>query len=239
MKKYGILTLVILIIFAFTVGVCFSEEVAANTENDAGKNNLLENCVKNISKVQTLIEYYYLQSGIYPESLDQLYKSYNVSPDETAEVKNKIEIPKDPASGKDFVYKIDEGETSNYHLMVPDPKLYGVPKLELSALNWGWMSTYAGEERRKMGISICVDLLKRLATDVELYAQQNDGKFPENIDILIKEKYDSPEVFSCPVCKAKYVYELKDDTYIIKCPDPNKHKLKQLEYDYLKGVVGK
>lgn len=236
MKKSLIFVLAALIIVIFTLTASFSEETAKTPIKD----NKLSECIKNISKLQSLIEYFYLQSGIYPDSLESLDKSYNIPPDKSTEIKEKIEIPKDPATGKSFVYKFDEKTPDKYFLTIPDPKAYGVERIELNAIDWGWMKTYAGEERRKWGISICIDLLKRLATDIEIYASENKKQFPKTLDDLIKAKFDVPEVLTCPVCKKKYVYELnKDNSYVIKCAEPSAHKVKQLEYDSLKGIVGK
>lgn len=251
MKKVFIMILLISVLFAFTAAVSFSQEVAKPAASPAtatsptpaapaAPENKLELCVKNMAKVQTLIEYFYLQSGMYPENLESLSKSYNTTSDKNLDEKEMVKIPKDPATGKDFVYKFDKKNPTTYLLAIPDPKLYGIEKIDITPLDWGWMKTFAGEERRKWGISICVDLLKRLATDVEIYASENKKQFPKDLDAIIKAKLDVPEVLTCPVCTKKYVYELnKDNSYSIKCPDPAAHKLKQLEYDSLKGVIGK
>lgn len=236
MKKLFIMILLISVIFTFTTTASFSEEAA----KVAAYENKLELCVKNMAKVQTLIEYFYLQSGIYPENLELLGKSYNTTSDKNIDIKEMVQIPKDPATGRDFVYKFDKKNPDVYALSIPDPKLYGIEKIEITPIDWGWMKMFAGEERRKWGISLCVDLLKRLATDVEIYASENKKQFPKDLDAIIKAKLDVPEILTCPVCAKKYVYELnKDNSYIIKCADPGAHKLKQLEYDSLKGVVGK
>lgn len=236
-KKFNLLMLALAVLmFALFLTTSFADVAPQNSN----KNNKLAECIKNISKVQTLIEYFYMESGVYPESLDSLDKSYNVPSDKNMEIKERIEIPKDPATGKSFVYKLDEKNPNNYFLSAPDPKAYGVEKIELNALEWGWMKTLAGEERRKWGISICVDLLKRLATDIEIYASENKKQFPKELDTLVKEKFEIADVLTCPVSKKKYIYILnKDNTYVIKCPDPSAHKLKELEYDSLKGIIGK
>jgi len=245
MKKVFIMILLISAIFAFTAAVSFSQETAKpaappTPAAQAAPENKLEICVKNMAKIQTLIEYFYLQSGIYPENLELLSKSYNTTSDKNLDEKEMVQIPKDPATGKNFAYKFDKKNPMTYVLSIPDPKLYGVEKIDITPIDWGWMKTFAGEERRKWGISLCVDLLKRLATDVEIYASENKKQFPKDLDTIIKAKLDVPEVLTCPVCTKKYIYELnKDNSYIIKCADPAAHKLKQLEYDSLKGVVGK
>lgn len=235
MKKFFILILLTVIAALFFGAASFSEEAKIKD-----KNPLLEECVKNMSKIQALLEYFYLQSGSYPESLAEMNKSYNVPMDKSVELKDKIEIPKDPATGKDFIYKVDPKNPENYQLMAPEPKLYGAEKLELNAVNWAWMKVYAGEERRKMGISLCIDLLNRLATYIELYAADNKGQFPKTLDVLIKSKPEVAEISTCPASKKKYGYEIKKDgTYAIKCPDPAAHKVKQIEYDSVKGIIGK
>ncbi|MBI2252171.1 MAG: hypothetical protein HYU63_05460, partial [Armatimonadetes bacterium] len=89
MKKILILVLTILIL-------------NSSRAAELNKEELLNKCIQNISKLQTLLEYYYIEFGNYPYNLKEMEKVYNkkIDPKE-----RKITIPLDPATGKEFIYQ--------------------------------------------------------------------------------------------------------------------------------------
>ena len=72
--------------------------------------------LEKLSHMQSLLEYYFLETGLYPASLDGLNAAYNSKLSRGAK---PVPIPVDPATGKPFVYEIAEGRKSYAPFRMP------------------------------------------------------------------------------------------------------------------------
>lgn len=193
----------------------------------------LNQCISNIGKLQVLIEYFYMEFGEYPPSVKSMEEVYNE--EKYVKGQTKIVIPKDPSTGKDFIYEVSP-DGQDYSIKVPLPEKYGLKEIKLQKVDWGWMMQLAGAERRQALIEVCIAQMKKLATDIEIYASDNKNKYPEDLKILVP-KYEK-SIFKCPACNKEYTYKKIDSGYEIFCYDPSKHRLKVLKYDSNKGIIG-
>ncbi len=76
----------------------------------------LERAEENLKRIGSVIETYYAENLIYPESLQDLTPDY------------MDEIPKEPLENKHYLYQTD-GETS-FTVSLPNPSKYELTKLE-------------------------------------------------------------------------------------------------------------
>jgi len=186
-----------------------------------------------LSQVRVFIEFYFMESGDYPDTLDQLNKDLNsILPNGY----KTITIPKDPATGKDFKYSCSkDGKT--YTLGAPDPSIYGLTKAEVSSVNWAGFTAIAEERKYRFLGMICVENIKGLATALEYYAKDNKGKFPSELKKLIPSYIKSMPV--CPITGKDYDYKLEGDDYIIRCPNPKEHKMEEIMFSSKRGWITK
>ncbi|MHB2018300.1 MAG: type II secretion system protein GspG [Candidatus Xenobia bacterium] len=201
---------------------------ATPTANKEGAD--LQLCISDMSKLQTLIEFFYLNTGSYPTGLDQLKKEYN---DQAPPTSQKIDIPNDPATGKPFVYNLSD-DTKNYSLTPPDVSKYGVARLELSKMDWGWMNQMAADNKRKALIQVCAIYIKGISAGLDHYARDNKNQLPDSLEALVP-KYVK-RMPTCPVCGKPYVYKHDSRGYILACPDPKAHDLEILQFDSTQGL---
>ena len=199
--------------------------------NISVKANELEEGIKAISRLQVLIEYYFMQSGRYPASLESLNKSLN---SELPKEVPKVDILPDPRSGEPFVYEVSQDRCS-YKLSFPKPELYGAGVSGLTSIDWGWLR-FAAEGKRIERITMdCTRNVEAIATRCELYAKDHDKAFPANLNSLLP-KY-MPRELICPGCKEKYIYTSNGKSYTISCPHPEVHCLGGFTYDSEKGLL--
>ena len=102
-------------------------------------NEKIIDCMKKMSTVQSYVEFYYMSTGNYPQSLKDLNYIFNSDVKKDSE---RIVFPDDPVTGKPFVYKVAT-DLKSYVLSVPDPKLYKVNKIEMRNVEWAWMNCVA------------------------------------------------------------------------------------------------
>ena len=91
MKKIIILFIVFLFLL---IPIC----ACANEVNEK-----IVDCMKKMSAVQSYVEFYYMSTGNYPQSLKDLSYIFNSDVQKDSE---RIVFPNDPATGKPFVYKV-------------------------------------------------------------------------------------------------------------------------------------
>ncbi len=182
------------------------------------------------SQLRVYIEFFFMESGDYPESLDQLNKDLNsILPPSLP----KVQLPKDPATGKEFIYTRSKDEKS-YTLSVPDPSAYGLDKFELSSVEWGGFNQIAQERKYKFLAMICVENIKALATAVEYYAKDN-GKIPAQLKDLMPKYVKTMPV--CPINGKFYEYKVDGEDYYIKCPNAREHQMNELMFSSKRGWV--
>ncbi len=183
-----------------------------------------------MSRLQAMIEYYFIETGAYPSSLEALERSFNKGLPEEAV---KVKIPVDPISSKPFVYKLSP-DRRVYLLSLPDPSLYGNNAFELRPVDWAWMAEATRLRRMERVLLDCTHSMELIANRIELYAKDHENIFPENLAAL-RPRY-MPKALVCPGCGLEYVYERKGKGYLLSCPDPSRHGLEVFTYDSEKGL---
>ncbi len=183
------------------------------------KADKLAECISALSKTQTYIEFYYMETGIYPKSLSELERIFN---EEEENPSKKLIFPRDPATGKPFVYATAKDFLS-YTLSCPDPSPYGLEKLSVSAVDWGWMNVVAQEKRRMAFAQFCKFNIEFLAAAVKKY-NEAEKKIPADVKALVPKYIKGMP--TCPTCGKEYIYKSEGDGYSVTCPDPKEHGFK-------------
>ena len=185
-----------------------------------------------MSQMRVYIEFFFMESGDYPETLVQLNQDLNsILPGSL----QKVVLPKDPATGKDFIYTRSKDQKS-YTLSVPDPSVYGMNKIELPAVEWGGFRQIAQDRKYKFLAMICIENIKAIATAVEYYAKDK-GKFPTTLKDLVPKYLKSMPV--CPIDGDFYEYKVEGSNYYIKCPNAREHQMSELMFSSKRGWVTK
>lgn len=182
-----------------------------------------------LSRLQCLIEYFYMQTGVYPLDLQEMDQAFR---QRAPRAPKPVSIPLDPATNKPFVYK---PEGRNYTLSVPDPSKYGGAKITLSAVDWGYLSDLEDLKRFTEIVQSMQRLMKATATVVEMYGKDHQGRYCENLDDLLP-KYIQ-RMPSDPLTGKNLGYKKLVDGYQILCPNPEKYGMKVFMYDSHKGIV--
>ncbi len=217
------LVLVALCVWALALG---GPQVRAESEAPSWR----EAAVR-MSRLQTLLEYFYMETGEYPPNLKVLERFFNHGIPAEAP---KVAVPVDPATSKPFLYEVSQ-DGLHYRLAPPDPTVYGAQTLTLETLDWGWMAALARQRRaEQMGME-CRLKIEVLATQCEMYAKDHEGRFPARIEDLVP-KY-LPRVPVCPATGQSHLLVPTSTGYFISCPNPNNHGLKRFGYASDKGMV--
>lgn len=169
-----------------------------------------------MSQIQSYIEFYYMETGVYPKNLKDLEKIYN---EEAVKEADRVTIPKDPATGKDFTYEYNK-DANTYRLSCPDPSQYGMKKCELVPIKWGWMNVIPEEKKRKAYASFCKYNLDHIGTALKKYMEQ-EKKLPKSLKDLVPAYMKA--LPGCPFTGKDYAFTAKGDEVIIGCPNPKEH----------------
>ena len=222
-----IVTMICIIILAMTA---LASRAEAQTES--GKS--LMDAIEAISQTRVFIEFYFMEAGDYPESLEQLEADLNTLLPRNME---NVKIPKDPATGSPFVYKMAPDRKS-YSLKAPDPSRYGVPRLEFVQVPWGGFAEIAEERKQRFLQMISIENIKAIATAIEYYAKDHAGNFPAELKDLIPKYLNTMPV--CPVTGDFYKYQQdKDKNYTIGAPKPSVYGLSEMFFSSQRGWVTK
>lgn len=182
------------------------------------------------ARLQVLIEYYFMESGLYPVSLKTLEHSFNVGLPADAP---KVILGNDPLSGKPFVYTVSK-DRRHYTLALPEPAKYGSDIPSLETIDWGWLLLAAEGKRIERLLSDCTRNINELATACEIYAKDHNKAFPAKLEAL-RPQYMFREL-RCPASGKPYVYVFRRGGYTLECPEANKHGLGAIKYDSDKGL---
>ncbi len=226
------------VVYLFFVCVFFSCILSLTSlakEKAKGKDMPKPNLAKGIdaiSQVRAYLEFYYMETADYPDSLKQLdYELNSLLPRNL----KPVVIPKDPATGKSFVYKKGK-DGKSYTLSFPSPKMYGLSdNFTLTNTPWGGYAKIAEARKRLFLRTVCYENIKGIATAVEYYAKDHHGKYPKTLKDLIPDYLR--RIPFCPVTRKPYEYYLEKGKYVIKCPNPEKHGLKVMEFSSDKGPI--
>lgn len=213
MKNLLLITVILCILTLSLVPVMGAEE----------KGDKLGECITALSKMQAYIEFYYMETGIYPKSLAELDRIFN---EDVETAKDKLLFPKDPATGKDFIYTTGKDYLS-YTLSAPDPSAYGLKKLTVPSVNWGWMNVVAQEKRRMAFAQFCKFNVEFLSQAVNKY-KSAEKKVPADLKLLIPKYLKGVPL--CPASGREYVYKGGTDSFSITCPNPKDHGFKSFIY---------
>jgi hypothetical protein len=186
--------------------------------------------IARLARVQAMVEYFFMETGVYPSSLEEMDQAYNSRLPQDVP---RVLIPKDPATNQPFTYRLSQQR--GYTLSLPDPSRYGGKDLVLEAVDWGWMARLA-EQRRFEGLALqCGQTLKLLATQAEMFAKDHANQFPQTLDEMMP-RYIRKQP-ACPMSGKNYLYVRDGAGYRISCPNPELHSLKAFTYDSRKGMI--
>jgi len=202
-------------------------------QNGQNKSDIdkLSQLISSMSQIQAYIEFYYMETGVYPKSLKDLEKIYN---EEAVKEADKVVIPRDPITGKDFIYECNK-EANTYRISCPDPTLYGMKKCELAPVKWGWMNIIPEEKKRKAYATFCRINLEAISAAIKKYTEQ-EKKAPKSLKEMVPAYLKV--VPGCPLSGKDYVLTLKGNEIVITCPNPKEHGFTVFEIDSKSGFKG-
>ena len=212
------------IIFLFLLIPCYC---SANEVNQK-----IVECMKKMSAIQSYVEFYYMSTGNYPQSLKDLNYIFNSDVKKESE---RIVFPDDPATGKPFVYKVSSNLKS-YVLSVPDPSLYNVEKIEMKNVEWAWMNSVASQINVETKSELCGKYMTGIVQVAKRY-QDDKKKLPSKIEDLVPNYIKA--VPKCPLCGKEYKLKLSSSDLVIYCPSPASHGCEEFHYSLKKGMIVK
>lgn len=182
-----------------------------------------------ISRLQCLIEYFYMETGVYPLDLAEMDQIFH----NRAPRAKPIGIPVDPATNQPFKYNLEQGGR-RYSLSVPDPSRYGGTRIGVGAMDWGYLADLADLRRFQEIMSSMGGLMKATATQVEMYAKDHGGQYPAQLDDLMPKYLQ--RFPNDPLTGKNLGYKKQIDGYLIVCPNPEKYGLKTFQYHSSQGI---
>lgn len=187
--------------------------------------------IAQMSALQAMLEFFFMEAGVYPAELSELSAAFNYQIPKNART---VVIPRDPATGEQFVYTPAANKKS-YKLRFPDPSKYGAQgSLELTSLNWGWLALRAERMRFEEMAKLSKYHMETLASAVEMFAKDNNRKFPESLDPLYPKYINRfPQD---PITGKNYNYKLLGDGYLISNPNPERYGLKYFQWSSSQGM---
>jgi hypothetical protein len=183
-----------------------------------------------MSRLQCLIEYFYMETGVYPldlSEMDQIFRS------RAPRAPKPVAIPVDPATNQPFKYQLEQGGRK-YSLTVPDPARYGGSKMVLTSVDWGYLSDLADLKRFEEIVRSMNNLMKGIATQCEMYAKDHGGQYPAQLDDLLPKYLQ--RFPNDPLTGKNMAYKKQLDGYLIICPNPEKYGLKTFQYSSSQGI---
>jgi hypothetical protein len=190
----------------------------------------VSNAAQAMGSIQAYLEFYFMETGQYPEALEDMLSQYNQGVKQSEPL---VKIPTDPVTGKKFVYTTN-GDRNRYTLRVPEPAAYGLASLEVHQVDWGWMAGIASEQKKKRMTARCAQYMSLIADVLDQYNKANRNKYPDSLQQMIPKYLQ--KVPTCPLCKQPYVYTHTDRGFEISCPDPKAHGLEYLKFSSTDGL---
>lgn len=190
----------------------------------------LQSGLQELSRMQSLLEFFFMEAGVYPPTLKELDLAFNA---ELPRGASRVPIPKDPSTGEAFVYSV-EANRKGYTLRFPDATKYGLPAdFEFRPVSWGWLALRAERNRFEEMVKLSKYHIESLATQVEMYAKDN-GAYPKTLDELYP-KYIKRHPQD-PVTGKNYSYKQLADGYIVASPNPERYGLRVFQYSSSQGI---
>jgi len=204
--------------------------VAALTLAAGAQQDKLSDCWAKLSRIQAFVEYFYMETGIYPASLDDLEKILN---DQAPQKSRLIKLPVDPATNKPFRFLLEK-DGKRYQLTVPDAAAYGGKAPTLGNVDWAFLSLLAEKRRFEQVVLQSASMLKAVAAACEMYAKDHNKQYPTSLDDLMPKYLQ--RIPSDPLTGKNLVYKKTVDGYQIVNPNADKYMLKSFLYDSSSGL---
>ncbi len=192
----------------------------------------LQKGLQEISSLQSMLEFFFMEAGVYPTELGDLNAAFNFQLPKGA---RPVVVPKDPLTGEPFVY-VPAANRKGYALRFPDPGKYGLAKdLELRPVSWGWLALRAERKRFEELAKLSKYHMETLATEIEMFAKDNQGAYPKTLDPLYPKYINRyPQD---PITGKNYGYQQLADGYLISSPNPERYGLKMFQYSSSRGML--
>jgi hypothetical protein len=183
-----------------------------------------------LSKLQSILEYFYLETGFYPPTLEDLDQIIN---SRAPRGSKKLVLPLDPATGAPFHYK-PNADGKHYLITVPDSNKYAGAKPTLSDVDWGFLVELANLRRYDQVVRQSSEMMQAVATRVELFAKDHSGHFPATFDEMMPKYLN--RFPTDPLTGKNLTYKALVDGYIIANPNPAKYGMKTFQYSSAAGM---
>lgn len=185
-----------------------------------------------MSALQSMLEFYFMEAGVYPAELSELNAVFNYQLPKNARA---VVIPRDPATGEQFVYT-PTANKKGYRIRFPNPAKYGTEgNLELNGVNWGWLALRAERMRFEEMAKLSKYHMESLASALEMFAKDNNRAFPQNLDVLYPRYIKRHP--QDPITGKNYDYKQLADGYLISSPNPERYGLKVFQYSSSRGML--
>lgn len=212
----------------FASGLLLCAPMVGSAEAPATSKN--QETWSRMSQIQSMLEYFYLEAGFYPATLEELDQLVNSKAPRNART---LPIPKDPITNQPFQYVVDK-TSKKYRLSVPDATKYDNAGPLLTNMDWGFLSDLADLRRYEQIVRHSTNMMKAVATSCELFAKDHKGAFPESLDDLLP-KYMG-RFPTDPITGKNLNYKKADNGYVISCPNPDRYGFKIFQYSSATGM---
>ncbi len=183
-----------------------------------------------MSQIQSMLEYFFLEAGFYPATLEELDQLVNSKAPRNSRT---LVIPKDPITNQPFQYVVDRS-SKKYRLSVPDASKYDNAGPLLTNMDWGFLSELADLRRYEQIVRHSTNMMKAVATSCELFAKDHKGAFPESLDDLLP-KYLG-RFPTDPITGKNLSYKKADNGYVVSCPNPDRYGFRIFQYSSANGM---
>lgn len=201
-------------------------------QNEAAAASPSQKGLSEISALQSMLEFFFMEAGVYPAELSELASAFNYQIPRGAK---PVSIPKDPATGQPFIY-IPAANKKAYRLRFPDPGKYGLDSsFELTQVSWGWLALRADRMRFEEMAKLSKYHMESIATALEMYAKDHKNAYPDTLDSLYP-KYIKRHPQD-PITGRNYSYKPLADGYLISSPNPERYGLKLFQYSSSRGMI--
>lgn len=201
-----------------------------DTDKDEDRSEAVSNVASAMGTIQSYLEFYFMETGQYPEALEDMLSQYNQGVRQNEPL---VKIPTDPATGRKFIYT-PTPDRDAYTLRAPDPAAYGLGSLRIQQVDWGWMKGLAAEQKKKRLTARCAQFMQLVVDVVEQYNKANRNRFPDKLATLMPKYLQKPP--TCPLCKKEYIYTHTDRGFDVACPEPKAHGLDEFRFSSTEGL---
>lgn len=201
-------------------------------ETEAPAVSPVQKGLSEISALQAMLEFFFMEAGVYPGELSELSSAFNYQIPRGAK---PVAVPKDPVTGQAFIY-IPAANKKSYRLRFPDPSKYSLESsFELTHVSWGWLALRADRMRFEEMAKLSKYHMEGIATALEMYAKDHRNAYPETLDGLYPTYLKRHP--QDPITGRNYSYKPLADGYLISSPNPERYGLKIFSYSSSRGMI--